>query len=113
LKSGSARLVAKYWFERFARLPVEIDVAFEFRYREALRRVGSRWSSLSRARARIPWRHCYAKGHKQHTVAAARGSDAVTPTLAGPEIGVACTKAFTCHLAVLLWRSRPAADVTC
>ena len=106
-----AGLVAKYWFERFARLPVEIDVASEFRYREAplsanglaifVSQSGETADTLATLR--------YARAHKQHVVSVvnvststiARESDVVMPTLAGPEIGVASTKAFTCQLAVL------------
>ena len=106
-----AGLVAKYWFERFARLPVEIDVASEFRYREAplsanglaifVSQSGETADTLATLR--------YAKAHKQHIISVvnvpsstiARESDVVLPTLAGPEIGVASTKAFTCQLAVL------------
>src|SRR6266704_3042655 len=106
-----AGLVAKYWFERFARLPVEIDVASEFRYREApfdpgnlavfVSQSGETADTLATLR--------YAKEQKQHilsvvnvpTSTIARESDAVMPTLAGPEIGVASTKAFTCQLSVL------------
>jgi glucosamine--fructose-6-phosphate aminotransferase (isomerizing) len=106
-----AGLVAKYWFERFARLPVEIDVASEFRSREApLKAEGlAIFVSLSGETADTLASLRSAKAHKQHTVAVAnvatstiaRESDAVMPTLAGPEIGVASTKAFTCQLAVL------------
>ena len=106
-----AGLVAKYWFERFARLPVEIDVASEFRYREAPLKAGGLaiFVSQSGETADTLATLRYAKEHKQHTVAVAnvqtstiaRESDAVLPTLAGPEIGVASTKAFTCQLAVL------------
>jgi glucosamine--fructose-6-phosphate aminotransferase (isomerizing) len=106
-----AGLVAKYWFERFARLPVEIDVASEFRYREAplaqnglaifVSQSGETADTLATLR--------YAKEHKQHVLSVvnvptstiARESDVVMPTLAGPEIGVASTKAFTCQLATL------------
>src|SRR5262250_2677590 len=106
-----AGLVAKYWFERFARLPVEIDVASEFRYREApfspgglavfVSQSGETADTLATLR--------YAKEQKQHvlsivnvpTSTIARESDVVMPTLAGPEIGVASTKAFTCQLATL------------
>jgi len=106
-----AGLVAKYWFERFARLPVEIDVASEFRYREApfspgglavfVSQSGETADTLATLR--------YAKEQKQHILSVvnvpsstiARESDAVLPTLAGPEIGVASTKAFTCQLAAL------------
>ncbi|HEY7663781.1 MAG TPA: glutamine--fructose-6-phosphate transaminase (isomerizing) [Xanthobacteraceae bacterium] len=106
-----AGLVAKYWFERFARLPVEIDLASEFRYREAPLEPGGLaiFVSQSGETADTLATLRYAKEHKQHVVAVvnvptstiARESDVVLPTLAGPEIGVASTKAFTCQLAVL------------
>jgi glucosamine--fructose-6-phosphate aminotransferase (isomerizing) len=106
-----AGLVAKYWFERFARLPVEIDVASEFRYREApLRPDGlAIFVSQSGETADTLATLRYCKEHKQHALSVvnvptstiARESDVVMPTLAGPEIGVASTKAFTCQLAVL------------
>src|SRR5262249_20894178 len=106
-----AGLAAKYWFERFARLPVEIDVASEFRYREAPLRAGGLaiFVSQSGETADTLATLRYAKEQKQHVVAVvnvptstiARESDAIMPTLAGPEIGVASTKAFTCQLAVL------------
>ncbi len=106
-----AGLVAKYWFERFAKLPVEIDIASEFRYREApmddgdlaifVSQSGETADTLASLR--------YAKERKQHVLSVvnvptstiARESDVVMPTLAGPEIGVASTKAFTCQLSVL------------
>ncbi len=106
-----AGLVAKYWFERFARLPVEIDVASEFRYREAPLRKGDLaiFVSQSGETADTLATLRYAKEHGQHILAVvnvptstiARESDVVMPTLAGPEIGVASTKAFTCQLAAL------------
>ncbi len=106
-----AGLVAKYWFERFARLPVEIDVASEFRYREAPMSPGGLaiFVSQSGETADTLATLRYAKEQQQHVVAVvnvptstiARESDVVMPTLAGPEIGVASTKAFTCQLAVL------------
>jgi glutamine---fructose-6-phosphate transaminase (isomerizing) len=106
-----AGLVAKYWFERFARLPVEIDVASEFRYREVPMKAGGLaiFVSQSGETADTLATLRYAKEHKQHALAVvnvptstiARESDVVMPTLAGPEIGVASTKAFTCQLAVL------------
>jgi glucosamine--fructose-6-phosphate aminotransferase (isomerizing) len=106
-----AGLVAKYWFERFAQLPVEIDFASEFRYRDAPLKPGGLaiFVSQSGETADTLATLRYAREHKQHTVAVvnvptstiARESDAVLPTLAGPEIGVASTKAFTCQLAVL------------
>jgi glucosamine--fructose-6-phosphate aminotransferase (isomerizing) len=106
-----AGLVGKYWFERFARLPVEIDVASEFRYREAPLREGDLaiFVSQSGETADTLATLRYAKEHQQHVLSVvnvatstiARESDVVMPTLAGPEIGVASTKAFTCQLAVL------------
>ena len=106
-----AGLVAKYWFERFARLPVEIDVASEFRYREAPLKAGGLaiFVSQSGETADTLATLRYAKEHKQHVLSVvnvatstiARESDLVMPTLAGPEIGVASTKAFTCQLSVL------------
>ncbi len=106
-----AGLVAKYWFERFAKLPVEIDIASEFRYREAPLEKGDLaiFISQSGETADTLATLRYAKDHKQHVLSVvnvptstiARESDVVMPTLAGPEIGVASTKAFTCQLAVL------------
>jgi glucosamine--fructose-6-phosphate aminotransferase (isomerizing) len=106
-----AGLVAKYWFERYARLPVEIDIASEFRYREAPLEAGDLavFVSQSGETADTLASLRYAREQKQHIVSIvnvqgssiARESDAVLPTLAGPEIGVASTKAFTCQLAVL------------
>jgi glucosamine--fructose-6-phosphate aminotransferase (isomerizing) len=106
-----AGLVAKYWFERFAKLPVEIDIASEFRYREAPLEKGDLaiFISQSGETADTVATLRYAKQHQQHVLSVvnvatstiARESDVVMPTLAGPEIGVASTKAFTCQLAVL------------
>jgi glutamine---fructose-6-phosphate transaminase (isomerizing) len=106
-----AGMVAKYWFERFARLPVEIDVASEFRYREAPMSPGGLaiFVSQSGETADTLATLRYAKEQEQHVIAVvnvptstiARESDVIMPTLAGPEIGVASTKAFTCQLAVL------------
>ena len=106
-----AGLVAKYWFERFAKLPVEIDIASEFRYREAPLEPGDLaiFISQSGETADTLATLRYAKEHKQHVLSVvnvptstiARESDVVMPTLAGPEIGVASTKAFTCQLAAL------------
>ncbi|MBU4529552.1 MAG: glutamine--fructose-6-phosphate transaminase (isomerizing) [Hoeflea sp.] len=106
-----AGLVGKYWFERFARLPVEIDVASEFRYREMplTGRMAALFISQSGETADTLASLRYCRDHKL-TIGAvvnvrestiARESDAVFPTLAGPEIGVASTKAFTCQLSVL------------
>lgn len=106
-----AGLVAKYWFERYARLPVEIDVASEMRYREAPMEPGGLALFISQsgetADTLATLRYC--RSQNQHVAAVvnvkestiARESDAVLPTLAGPEIGVASTKAFTCQLTVL------------
>jgi glucosamine--fructose-6-phosphate aminotransferase (isomerizing) len=106
-----AGLVAKYWFERFARLPVEIDVASEFRYREPPMRPGGLaiFVSQSGETADTLAGLRYAKENKQYVLSVvnvptstiARESDGVLPTLAGSEISVASTKAFTCQLAVL------------
>jgi glucosamine--fructose-6-phosphate aminotransferase (isomerizing) len=106
-----AGLVSKYWFERHARLPVDIDVASEFRYREMpLPRKGlALFVSQSGETADTLASLRYCKAQNQHIGAIvnvrestiARESGTVFPTLAGPEIGVASTKAFTCQLAVL------------
>ena len=106
-----AGLVAKYWFERYARLPVEIDVASEFRYREAPLRKGDLTIVVSQSGETADTLASlrYAKSQGQHVLAVvnvqtstiARESSVIMPTLAGPEIGVASTKAFTCQLAVL------------
>jgi glucosamine--fructose-6-phosphate aminotransferase (isomerizing) len=106
-----AGLVAKYWFERFAKLPVEIDIASEFRYRGAPLEPGDLaiFISQSGETADTLATLRYAREHKQHVLSVvnvptstiARESDVIMPTLAGPEIGVASTKAFTCQLSVL------------
>ncbi len=106
-----AGLVAKYWIERYARLPVEIDVASELRYREAPLAEGGLAIFVSQsgetADTLATLRYCRAAGQRiasivnVHTSTIARESDVVLPTLAGPEIGVASTKAFTCQLSVL------------
>ena len=106
-----AAMTAKYWFERFAKLPVEVDIGSEFRYREAplpkdglalfVSQSGETADTLASLR--------YCKSHGQAIAAVvnvpestiAREAGAVLPTLAGPEIGVASTKAFTCQLTVL------------
>jgi glutamine---fructose-6-phosphate transaminase (isomerizing) len=106
-----ACLVAKYWFERWARLPIDVDIASEFRYRETALDPGGAALFVSQsgetADTLATLRYCRAQG--QHILSIvnvressiARESDAVLPTLAGPEIGVASTKAFTCQLTVL------------
>jgi len=106
-----AGLIGKYWFERFARLPVEIDIASELRYRGAPMDPGNLaiFVSQSGETADTLATLRYAKEQGQHvlsivnvpTSSIARESDLVIPTLAGPEIGVASTKAFTCQLAAL------------
>jgi glutamine---fructose-6-phosphate transaminase (isomerizing) len=103
--------VGKYWFERFARLPVEVDVASEFRYREAPLQKGDLAVVISQSGETADTLAAlrYAREQGLHTVAVlnvpsstiGREAEVVLPTLAGPEIGVASTKAFTCQLAVL------------
>src|SRR4051795_9070205 len=106
-----AGFVAKYWLERFGRVAVEIDVASEFRYREAPLRKGDLAIFISQSGETADTLAAlrYAKDQGVHTIAVvnvptstiARESETVLPTLAGPEIGVASTKAFTCQLMVL------------
>ncbi|MGA2815662.1 MAG: glutamine--fructose-6-phosphate transaminase (isomerizing) [Xanthobacteraceae bacterium] len=106
-----AGMVARYWFERLAHLPVEVDIASEFRYREVPLDTGALaiFISQSGETADTLASLRYAREQKQHvlsivnvpTSTIARESDIVMPTLAGPEIGVASTKAFTCQLAAL------------
>jgi glucosamine--fructose-6-phosphate aminotransferase (isomerizing) len=106
-----AGMVGKYWIERFARLPVEIDVASEYRYREAPVDAGGLAIVVSQsgetADTLASLKYLKANGAKTIGVvnvpdsSIARLTDAVAPTLAGPEIGVASTKAFTCQLATM------------
>ncbi|AOL24178.1 glucosamine--fructose-6-phosphate aminotransferase (isomerizing) [Erythrobacter litoralis] len=106
-----AGMVAKYWIERFARLPVDIDVASEFRYREPVLEEGGLALFISQsgetADTLAALRHCREQGQtigvvvNVPTSTMAREADLLLPTHAGPEIGVASTKAFTCQLAVL------------
>jgi glutamine---fructose-6-phosphate transaminase (isomerizing) len=109
--SYHAALVAKYWLEQIARIPCEVDIASEFRYRAAdmperglavfISQSGETADTLAALR--------YAKTQRQHLAAVvnqpessiAREADAVLATNAGPEIGVASTKAFTTQLVVL------------
>ncbi len=106
-----AGLVARYWFEQLAKIPVSIDVASEFRYREpvmekdgltiCISQSGETADTLAALR--------YAKSQKQHTLAIVNAPESsmtheaeiTLPTHAGPEIGVASTKAFTTQLTVL------------
>ena len=106
-----AGVVAKYWIERYARVPVEIDIASEFRYREAPMEPGGLALFVSQsgetADTLATLRYCKEQGQRiaavvnVRTSTIARESEAILPTLAGPEIGVASTKAFTCQLSVL------------
>src|SRR4051795_13122532 len=109
--SSYAGHIAKYWFERLSRLPVELDVASEFRYREAPLRKGDLGIFISQSGETADTLAAlrYAKEQGLHTLSVvsvpsstiARESETVLPTLGGPEIGVASTKAFTCQLMVL------------
>ena len=106
-----AGLIAKYWFERYARLPVDVDVASEFRYREPPVEKGSAALFISQsgetADTLAALRYCAKEG--QHVVSLlnvpestiGRESEVVFPTLCGPEIGVASTKALTAQLTAL------------
>ncbi|MEP4767429.1 MAG: glutamine--fructose-6-phosphate transaminase (isomerizing) [Roseibium sp.] len=106
-----AGLVSKYWFEKYARLPVDIDVASEFRYRETPMSAKDSALFISQsgetADTLASLRYCKEQGAAIGAVVnvpestIARESDVVFQTIAGPEIGVASTKAFTCQLAVL------------
>ena len=109
--SYNAGLVAKYWFERIARIPVEVDIASEFRYRAADMPKGGAAVFISQsgetADTLAALRYCREQRQKiiavvnQPESSIAREADVVLQTLAGPEIGVASTKAFTTQLAVL------------
>jgi glucosamine--fructose-6-phosphate aminotransferase (isomerizing) len=112
-----ACMVAKYWFEQVARIPCEIDVASEFRYREAplpangvaifVSQSGETLDTLEALR--------YCKRQKQKILSIVntiestieRESDMVLHTLAGPEIGVASTKAFTTQITTLACMASP------
>ncbi|WP_260923304.1 glutamine--fructose-6-phosphate transaminase (isomerizing) [Novosphingobium sp. 9] len=106
-----AGMVAKYWIETFARVPVDIDVASEFRYRDPVLEAGGLALFISQsgetADTLAALKHCKAAGQtiavvvNVPTSTMAREADLLLPTHAGPEIGVASTKAFTCQLAVL------------
>jgi glutamine---fructose-6-phosphate transaminase (isomerizing) len=106
-----AGLIARYWFERYAGLPVEIDIASEFRYRDVPLDSGNLaiFVSQSGETADTLASLEFAKARGQRILSVvnvpsstmARASQTVLPTLAGPEVGVASTKAFTCQLATL------------
>ena len=109
--SYHAAVVAKYWLESLARISVEVDIASEFRYRAAEMPAGgvALFISQSGETADTLAALRYARAQGQHIVSLvnqpessmARESDAILLTLAGPEIGVASTKAFTAQLAIL------------
>ena len=106
-----AGMIGKYWIEKFAKLPVEVDVASEYRYREppidkgGLVIVVSQSGETADTLASLK----YARDNGARSIAVvnvatssiARLADATAPTLAGPEIGVASTKAFTCQLVAM------------
>jgi glucosamine--fructose-6-phosphate aminotransferase (isomerizing) len=106
-----AALTAKYWFEQFAKLPVDADIGSEFRYREVpmpddgLAVFVSQSGETADTLASL--RYCKEQGQRIAAVVnvpestIAREAYTILPTLAGPEIGVASTKAFTCQLTVL------------
>ncbi len=106
-----AGMVAKYWFESFARVPVDLDFASEFRYRDPVFEQGGLALFISQsgetADTLAALRHSKENGQKIAVVvnvptsSMAREADLLLPTHAGPEIGVASTKAFSCQLAVL------------
>ncbi len=106
-----AGMVAKYWFESFARVPVDLDFASEFRYRDPVYEPGGLALFISQsgetADTLAALRHSKENGQKIAVVvnvptsSMAREADLLLPTHAGPEIGVASTKAFSCQLAVL------------
>ncbi len=115
-----ACLTAKYWFEQLAGLPVEVDIASEFRYREPP--VSDRTTALfvsqsgETADTLAALRYCKGRAARILSVvnvaesSIARESDLALPILAGTEIGVASTKAFTCQLTVLLLMALKAAN---
>ncbi|MBY8820900.1 glutamine--fructose-6-phosphate transaminase (isomerizing) [Sphingomonas colocasiae] len=104
-------MIGKYWIERFARIPVEVDVASEFRYRDPVLLPNTLGVVVSQsgetADTLAALRHMKANGVTTAgiinvpTSSMAREVDLLLPTHAGPEIGVASTKAFTCQLAVM------------
>jgi glutamine---fructose-6-phosphate transaminase (isomerizing) len=109
--SWHAGLIAKYWLEGLARIPVEVDIASEFRYRTPAMIPGGAAIFISQSGETFDTlaalRYCREAGQKiiaivnQPESTIAREADVILPTLAGPEIGVASTKAFTTQLAVL------------
>jgi glutamine---fructose-6-phosphate transaminase (isomerizing) len=107
-----AGMIARYLFERLAGLPCDVEVASEFRYREAAVTPGTLALAVSQSGetadtlAALRW--CKAKGMATaalvnvHESTMAREADVLFPTHAGPEIGVASTKAFTSQVAALI-----------
>ncbi len=118
-----AGLVGRYWIERLARLPVDVDIASEFRYRDPILEKGGLSMFVSQSGETIDTlsalRHAKAQGQKIAAIvnvpesSMARESDVVLPTHAGPEIGVASTKAFTTQLSVLASFAFAAAKARC
>ena len=121
-----AGLTAKYWFESLARIPVEVDIASEFRYRDAPLSPQGASIAISQSGETIDTLEAlrYARGEGNPVLALvnvtesaiAREADAVLKTLAGPEIGVASTKAFTTQLTVLaalaIWAGRQRGSIS-
>ncbi|MEQ9661379.1 MAG: glutamine--fructose-6-phosphate transaminase (isomerizing) [Parasphingopyxis sp.] len=109
--SSYVAMIGKYWIEKFARVPVEVDVASEFRYRDPVLSEKQLAIFISQsgetADTLAALKHCKAAGIRTAgiinvpTSSMAREVDLLLPTHAGPEIGVASTKAFTCQLAVM------------
>jgi len=107
-----AAFVAKYAFERFAGLPVDVEIASEFRYREPALSPGTLAVAVSQsgetADTLAALRYCKEQGLQTavvvnvHTSTMAREADVMWPTWAGPEIGVASTKAFTAQVSAML-----------
>src|SRR5688500_20231484 len=111
-----AGMVAKYWLEQFARVPVELDIASEFRYRQPVLEAGGLALFISQsgetADTLAALRHARAQGQKIAVVvnvptsSMAREADLLLPTRAGPEIGVASTKEIgraSCRERVKVW----------
>ncbi|MGL4207815.1 MAG: glutamine--fructose-6-phosphate transaminase (isomerizing), partial [Candidatus Adiutrix sp.] len=106
-----AALVGKYWIEKLARLPVDVEVASEFRYRNPVLSSGQVALFISQsgetADTLAALRHCRQEGLSIMSIVnvqestIARESDIYLPTVAGPEFGVASTKAFTAQLTLL------------
>ncbi|MDR1475110.1 MAG: glutamine--fructose-6-phosphate transaminase (isomerizing) [Holosporales bacterium] len=108
-----AGLVAKYWFEKYARIPVEVDVASEYRYRTPpiyeksigifISQSGETADTLAALRYMRSLGHMCAAIVNVPTSTLAREADAVLPTFAGTEVSVASTKAFTAQMTVLAY----------